>query len=222
MTDWGVPDWRDADAYPKKLADLEWWWEFTRRHPDYRKLWQETPAPPLPVEEDVRFVKDVCRLRLEFQLSRLLDPRRSFSDLRLMKERHPVNYGHEPEHSPILDDPAHVLYQAAVGYMNKRAAQEKEAGIYHYAFDLSQPLPQQLKLAAASLKLRQERRFQKLNTRRPSPDLWALYLRALDAKDAEAKPTEMAAVFWPGSQKQRSQAATTLKRARAVRDNFPI
>lgn len=40
---WGCPDWRNADAYPKAPEDLEFWqwrWEFLRRDPGYRELWQ--------------------------------------------------------------------------------------------------------------------------------------------------------------------------------------
>ena len=43
ITDWGVPDWRDAEAYippDERKDDLEYWrWEFFRRRPDYRKAW---------------------------------------------------------------------------------------------------------------------------------------------------------------------------------------
>ena len=38
---WGVPDWRDKDAYPKPddLTFDEWRWEFQRRSPKYREKW---------------------------------------------------------------------------------------------------------------------------------------------------------------------------------------
>jgi hypothetical protein len=36
---WGIPDWRDEKAYPKKLTDMDWHWEFLRRREDYRKDW---------------------------------------------------------------------------------------------------------------------------------------------------------------------------------------
>lgn len=37
--DWGVPDWRDASAYPDDLTDEQWRWEFLRRRDDYRNDW---------------------------------------------------------------------------------------------------------------------------------------------------------------------------------------
>lgn len=38
---WNVPDWRSADAYPRseKTADWIWRWEFLRRREDYRLIW---------------------------------------------------------------------------------------------------------------------------------------------------------------------------------------
>lgn len=42
MSGWGVPDWRNADAYPKpdELSDRLWRWQFIRRMPDYREAWE--------------------------------------------------------------------------------------------------------------------------------------------------------------------------------------
>ncbi|MBI3987932.1 MAG: hypothetical protein HY343_13490 [Lentisphaerae bacterium] len=37
---WGIPDWRDVSAYPTKLSDIFWRWEFLRRLPEYRKDWE--------------------------------------------------------------------------------------------------------------------------------------------------------------------------------------
>src|SRR5262245_55293517 len=39
LMDWGVPDWTNGAAYPSTLTMREWWWQFTRRRPDYRALW---------------------------------------------------------------------------------------------------------------------------------------------------------------------------------------
>lgn len=41
---WGVPDWRDASAYPETLPDHIWRWEFLRRLADYRKDYQRAYA----------------------------------------------------------------------------------------------------------------------------------------------------------------------------------
>jgi len=40
ISDWGVPDWRDASAYPDETLPLVLWqWEFLRRREDYRQDW---------------------------------------------------------------------------------------------------------------------------------------------------------------------------------------
>ena len=41
QVDWGVPDWRDAKAYPgwDEIGILGWRWEFLRRNPEYRRDW---------------------------------------------------------------------------------------------------------------------------------------------------------------------------------------
>ena len=41
QSEWGVPDWGDATAYPKpgEITDRLWRWEFIRRMPDYREAW---------------------------------------------------------------------------------------------------------------------------------------------------------------------------------------
>jgi len=46
IKDWGCPKWRDAKAYPTcpdELTNAEWRWEFLRRMPSYRSLWNELP-----------------------------------------------------------------------------------------------------------------------------------------------------------------------------------
>ncbi len=46
---WGVPDWRDASAYPSVCVERDpttrhdqyWKWEFLRRDPKYRQDWEK-------------------------------------------------------------------------------------------------------------------------------------------------------------------------------------
>jgi hypothetical protein len=44
---WGVPDPRDADAYPTAASTSfrQWAWEFLRRNPDYRRDWDKHVRP---------------------------------------------------------------------------------------------------------------------------------------------------------------------------------
>ena len=46
--DWGTPDPRDADAYPKVALETpmtQWAWEFLRRRQDYRTRWEKLVKP---------------------------------------------------------------------------------------------------------------------------------------------------------------------------------
>jgi hypothetical protein len=38
---WGVPDWHIAKAYPLKLSETRWRWEFLRRSGAYRNDWEQ-------------------------------------------------------------------------------------------------------------------------------------------------------------------------------------
>ncbi len=44
---WGIPDWRDAGAYPnaENMGDRAWRWEFLRRREDYREDWKRKGDP---------------------------------------------------------------------------------------------------------------------------------------------------------------------------------
>jgi hypothetical protein len=62
---WGLPDWRDASAYPEPdaITRRQWWWEFTRRHPDLRALWMEfSPRWAVYVEENKAHFEQMATL----------------------------------------------------------------------------------------------------------------------------------------------------------------
>jgi hypothetical protein len=72
----GVPDWRDASAYPRNddaLSDDQWRWEFIRRLKEYRAGWEQycswlesAPGRPTKTKQPIR--------PLEFGLTDWLDP----------------------------------------------------------------------------------------------------------------------------------------------------
>lgn len=71
----GVPDWRDAAAYPKshELTLSDWRWEFLRRNPKYREDYKR--PEPLPEEESKgRYFERV------YKLKRPIDPMLSVKD----------------------------------------------------------------------------------------------------------------------------------------------
>jgi hypothetical protein len=75
--EWGVPDWHNAEAYPRKESDLtldQWKWEFLRRSPDYRSQWSSKKRYRIPLGFDLKnwidprgpakpkFLRDGCHI----------------------------------------------------------------------------------------------------------------------------------------------------------------
>lgn len=229
---WGVPDWRDISAYPEPAQTtlLQWWWEFTRRRPDYRELWDSGIAR---AEYEHRFARDIEEFRLRFELSVIHDPVRRFTDWELMHFRFPRNFAQSPL-EPVLEDPEIILESpyahqtlTAVAHRGKLAEGQ---GHMQFNFDLSRPLPPQLELAKHHLTEAQQELFGKVATRRPRLRNWPNFLRALDAHDAGATYREVCNVFWPlqtqrkdGRETKTEQSARdTYSAACQLRDNFPI
>lgn len=230
--DWGVPDWLDAGAYPAVdgMTIREWWWEFTRRRPDYRAMWN---AADEIEDKSHRYAPDVDAFRLKFKLSVIHDPRLQFTDWDLMHFRYPVN-GFIQERNDdaamreaqfIIDNRdrlPHNFLDAEIERRKARRISEKEAGIRHYVFDLSEPLDPQITKAGQELKHLQAELFGK-KQRRKLDEFWPTYLRVVDARDAGATYEEIREQFWPDDDKKLFTASRdTYKAACRVRDNFPI
>ena len=220
MADRGVPDWRDADPYPEVETTTirQWWWEFTRRRPDYRNLWES--ARPLEGEAH-RYAPDVDEFRLKFELSVIHDPALSLSDWDLMHYRYPKNYSRSPrEYLAEQWGKPGVEQSAAIAEHRGKLADERGHRLYN--FDLTQPLGPQFARAEHYLKLVQEELYGKAATRRPRQANWANFLRVLDGRDAGASLAEIAVVLWPGQEKTPQSARDTFDAACELRDNFPI
>lgn len=69
--DWGIPDWRNAADYPKRLTHDQWRWEFLRRRDDYRQEWNDAERVP----GFLRHIRRDANARL------LLDPRRPAAEV---------------------------------------------------------------------------------------------------------------------------------------------
>ncbi len=236
--DWGVPDWRDANAYPSPngLNLYEWWWEFTRRRPDYRELWTSGKAGSCwdsRTKETQYYPADLHRLRLSFQLNVLLDPTISYPASKLSAHYFSLNGWAPPPTrtvSEALKDIRSLVEHLGPGEIDQQIAEEErkaaaaeEAGLMLYSFDISKPLGPQLDRAEAFLTFWQDRRFGKQNTRRAGRRYnWPRFLRALDAREEGATYSMMKVVFWPGQTKEDTAARDTYEDAVRLRDNFPI
>lgn len=220
--DWGVPNWRDATAYPAKLTMLEWWWEFTRRRPDYREAWD---AAQVVVRREHRLAHDVDELRLRFELSLVHDPARSLTNWELMQYRYPRNFLRSPV-EPLLEAADHPYAGQLFSEAAQRQHMAEDSWQRLYNFDLSRPLGPQLKHARQHLISLQMELFGKVPTRRPRHEKWRDYLRAIDARDHGATLIQIANGLWPGlgtgNAQKAEKARDTYDAAAQLRDNFPL
>jgi len=238
---WGVPDWRDEEAYfaTHDLTDRQWRWEFMRRRPLYREdwvrwFWQQREFVE---KNEARFRRE---LGLDWSKDKALetvmpddfrercltgtsgwikDPSRQFSDWDL--QQFGVGRG-EPKAPPRGPKRARTPLSWGRDDFAARERRYYESGVW--CFDLTQPLPPQFAIAKAYLAKIQVKLYGKQNTPKPRRAHWPLYLRALDAKDAGAGYDLMARTFWPNDldKKTPQSARDVYEGAVALRNNFPF
>lgn len=226
--DWGVPDWQEGDAYPDPASTpmLEWWWEFTRRRPDYRAAW--VASEPVP-GRDYRYAADVDEFRLRFELSLIHDPARRMTEWEALQWRCPRNFMRSPVEplldarvrSQVEDTLAETAKARAMAETAKAQAMAEAAGHTLYNFDISQPLRPQLERAALHLEAVQKEIHGKV-IRRPRTGNWRDFLRVLDARDLNVSYSTVQERLWPGQEKSPQAARDTYEAARRLRDNFPL
>jgi hypothetical protein len=222
--EWGLPDWQDATAYPgpDDLTAREWWWEFNRRRPDYRQLWAESDKRDW--SHDTVLAADVDWLRIHFHMSRLQDPRKSYSAWTLMQNWYPNNGVFEPwehERPEWRDD---IVDHLRESYELKRY-QDKlsdEAHLVMYRFNLDEPLEPQLQKAATHLRANQRELYGDRPTPRHRRENWPIFLRCLDGRDCGATYQQLADILWPGLEKTPQSARDTYKAACQLRDSLRI
>lgn len=246
MMDWGVPDWRDAAAYPSSgdaLSLKQWCWEFTRRHPDYRALWQRL-WPEL--QNFVEVNAEWCRELADDERALNSEVETRWAKVHLQPYLHELRTCYrlnglpDPRIGDRSDDQLrHLLYledrHGAVEYYTLDAVMmDQAAGYLLYRFDRNRPASKQLEDAGAYLREMQKAEHGKKVHWKGESENWPLYLRALDAKDVNASFCEIASVFWPRLCEPRparkdgkalnpaDRAKRTHEQACGVRDFFKI
>ena len=205
ISDWGVPDWREADQYPAtdSLTHRQWRWQFLRRRPEFREEWQAGVRDG-KLWFDTVMTGDPERCKREYGTVTVFDPRRDYNDGALYQRFTRVN-------------------TAVEGVSYELSERWTESGLALFRFDLTQALRPQITKAEVGLKALQKERFGTKNTPKPKRGNWPLYLRALDAKDAGASYDLMARTFWPDDfdKKTAQSARDVYKAAAALRNIFP-
>ena len=75
ISDWGVPDWREADQYPAtdSLTHRQWRWQFLRRRPEFRAEWQ-AGVHAGKIWFDTVLTGDPDRCKREYGIPTVIDP----------------------------------------------------------------------------------------------------------------------------------------------------
>ena len=226
MTDWGLPDWRDASAYgDTRLRKLvRWRWEFVRRKPEYRS-------------EALAFF-GILEARDEaakaFQHSKTPESRERFSEIS-DRQAHALSafwrkwaycQVFDPRIADYLNDDLKLLHHDRVNIMDGSSSSEAgqssispRIGQTAIIFDLDRPLQKQMEDAMAALKSRQKTRHGNLIQQRQHQLKWLGYLRTLDAREAGASWAEIAALH-PNTAQTEQTARDIWEAADALRFNF--
>ncbi len=220
MTDWGLPDWRDAASYgiPHNWDWHRWRWEFYRRREDLRKYFDER------AEQTYRSMKVAAAITLDENSIPAPDQPGFLvpCDIGL--------FGYTGVPNPrISQQPASVLlsisgtssYVACYPgehYSDLGFALESESQIA-FVFELSRPLNRQIDQARRVLEKHQIAAAGKLLQPRLHKTKWLTYLRALDAEANGVYRSEFALILSNTAQSAHT-SRDCLEQAKALRLKF--
>lgn len=190
-SEWGIPDWRDAEAYGdvSRWTFMRWRWEFYRRRDDLRAAFdsraQETYESALELHKNPLYGTG--------RTLRPDEPR--FTAQSYLDD--PFGYAGIPN-PRISEQPGDVIFSsldypgniALVKGEGPRWPGESETtvslgdGELAVVFDLDKPLGPQLEPLKNALVAMQILRHGAALQRRRHPAKWLLYLRTLDAREA--------------------------------------
>ena len=195
----GLPDWRDAHAYPAVLSDHVWRWEFLRRKDEYRRDWRRCYPATVKWYQSHKFA--------EFFTGRAPGDGRAFADNWGCDSTHPrflvhmkgsvSKYGLRGLPNPAIARPDNLPFEGRFDVP--------------IVFDISEPieeLEQQASRAFKSLK-----KLYGASNARKQRRLWSKYLRALDADADGASYAEICAALDPRSKRPRARGQEIMKAA---------
>jgi len=215
--DWGVPDWRDASAYPGAcdLTDHVWRWQFIRRMPEYREAWDRAAI------DEYRMC---CRLRGD--VNKVLTPDSPYFRVSTAAYDHPLefdgllNYSLGSFPNPRIMLPTTLPGGPTLLHFNDEDGGSTLVGwksefrtLQHVNirpgwtainFNLAQPLAPQIERATRQLQCNQSN-FHQVRRDDCTPDLrqktrqhkhlWPRYLRVLDARNLNVSYREIGLVL---------------------------
>lgn len=240
MNEWGIPDWRDPQAYgdTSEWSKMRWRWEFYRRRDDLRAYFDANAE---------RTFQENCKERgalpdgsnatfPDGTKGRILRPDEPGFKAKCDCETAQL-YGYSGIPNPRISNQPGMAIIAVQDYPGCTtnlyrgtgkpwpADPEFEVPVCEgqaaVIFDLSKPLGPQMDGAKEWLELVQNEVQGEVKPRRKRPDKWLGYLRALDAKSAGASWADIANIF-PATAGTPQTGRDKWQQANALRYNFGL
>ena len=236
MTDWGIPDWRDPQAYgiTKGWTMPRWRWEFLRRRKDVRGFYLEHAADAYSgMLERIEHRKANGLARLTDDIANVARPTDAgFSIWLNPADRKRFGMTHLP--NPAIGDQRWDALACLIGDgslsfafgswegVSRLKVAKDQVGI---AFSIEAPLELQLEHAKRRLQEAQRETCGKVIQKRRFPSRWTFYLRALDGREAKASWSTIADALWEKSPRTDPKAhdlkaRDTWKQAQSLCFNF--
>jgi hypothetical protein len=180
--DWGIPNWRNVEAYSSNLTFDQWRWQFLRRREDYREDWLRYSE-----ESYKNNMQDFKYVPLPSGIYSWHDHFSKIADMPGCNKKYGVRFLYNPaiETAPKLGffvgkAPFITQFIGKDSYNDK-----KKAGIHALSFDLTLPLQEQLSKANKYLTKLQRELYGKPKAQRKHTMKWPTYLRVIDARDSD-------------------------------------
>jgi Family of unknown function (DUF6499) len=207
----GVPDWRDAAAYPSpdELTLEQWRWEFLRRNHDYRRDYFRD-SDSFGAESRARYFERVYHILHPF------DPMQSVRSI-LSDSADGSIFG--PSFEAVFVESRLQHWYCDMYELKSRVLSDAEPHHLFIRVDLKRPLePQFHALKQIAKNAQRSWNGGKINVRRAHKRNWPLYLRVLDARDAGASYATIARELLKNRNSTEQAARDIVKQAEALRD----
>ena len=235
LNEWSIPNWRDAETYcsTNNWTLYRWRWEFLRRRSDLREFFDRWADDTHQKELECNvglgpcdagffafgtdaFQREVSKKfdylgipnpRIGLQPSGAILPRSQ-----LFKRTRLIN-GAQP----------HARVRGVLEVIHERSAARFETWLepleMMIQFDLDKPIQGQIGEAHELIRSHQKRLHGKLVVKRQHRTKWLGYLRTLDAREAGASWSEIAALH-PATAQTEQSASATWEQAKVLCFNF--
>jgi len=219
---WGIPDWRDATAYPRRLPDPIWRWEFLRRREDYRKDYQTFHAKTVEwyrkhTFEDFQKGKSPAGDGVIYPENWDEHKDQNFT---VQMPKSLEKYGMPFLPDPAIDRPRRLIFDDGPYAISPPAfnLNDKRTRGVISVLTICPRAPLDLHVRMLKSLWVLHRRLLKLSTTRNHRVLYSRYLRALDAESEHTPYSEIAAVLDPRSRRPRARGEELVAAAHTIQE----